>query len=385
MNRYKAPHCMIPLKLILLLALSVAACSIPQMTLETPLPTKPPRPSDSSIPTPTPSSTSTFTPAPTPRSTSTFTPTPTPVPSDLVWFGPNMGSPDYPELFSKPEQWSEARSRIDIFKFHIQNVLDVPCRICGNNTLNAFIDVRAFQKLKDWGLAIGIDVGAVKEWGCTGTEEFRNAKTAIDNVQRKGGIVTFLSMDEPYMGGEYAPPGSKPCGLSMEQSAGVTSWFIKRVKTAYPQIILGDVEPYPYFSVSELEQWISALEANGTKPDYFHLDVNMEQARVDRRDAIADLQSLSQFFQQHQIPFGVILTSNSNWNVTSNRAYFEVTMEWIRTVNRAIGKPQHVVFNSWLGPAPSGAHELPINLPENDPGIYSHTRLILEGLDVFRR
>src|SRR3990172_2656110 len=148
----------------------------------------------------------------------------------------------------------------------------------------------------------------------------------FDNVQRNGGTVSFLSMDEPFMGGEYAPPGGKPCGLSMEQSADVTSWFIRRVKTAYPRIIIGDVEPYPYFSASELEQWISALEANGTKPDYFHLDVNMEQARHDRRDVVADLRALSQFFQERQIPFGVIFPSNSNWNVRSDRAYFDVTM-----------------------------------------------------------
>ncbi len=371
MNRYKALPYPVLLGLIVLLTLPVIACNFPQPATDAPLPTNPPQPTEA------------YTPAPTPKPTKTSTPVPTPVPSDLVWFGPNMGSPDYPELFTKPEQWSEARSRIDVFKFHIQNVLDVPCRICGNNTLNAFIDAQAFQRLTDWGLAIGIDVGAVKEWGCTGTEEFRNAKTAIDNVQRNGGTVSFLTMDEPYMEGEYAPPGSRPCGLSMEQSADVTSWFIRRVKAAYPRIIIGDVEPYPYFSVSELEQWISTLEANGTKPDYFHLDVNMEQARVDRRDAVADLRALSQFFQKRRIPFGVIFTSNSNWNVTSDRAYFDVTMEWIRTVNRAIGRPQHLVFNSWLGPRPNGVHEIPLNLPENDPDIYSHTRLILEGLEVF--
>jgi hypothetical protein len=60
-------------------------------------------------------------------------------------------------------------------------------------------------------------------------------------------------------------------------------------------------------------------------------------------------------------------------------------MEWIRTVNNAIGQPQHVIFQSWLGPAANGVHEVPINLPENDPSVYSHTRLIIEGLDVFGR
>jgi hypothetical protein len=297
-----------------------------------------------------------------------------------------MGSRDFPELFTKPEQWSEARSLIDVFKFHTQDVydypIDHPCTICGDNTLNAFIDVQAFQKLTEWGLTVDIDVGAVKEWGCTGKEEFRVAKTAIDNVQRNGGTVSFLSMDEPYMGGEYAPPGSKPCGYSMEQSANVTSWFIRRVNTTYPHIIVGDIEPYPYFSVSELEQWISALEANGTKPAFFHLDVNMLEGGK-RPDVETDLPKLKQFFRDHQIPFGIIFTSNVNFNPASDRAYFDGTMDWIHTVNNIIGKPQQVVFNSWSGPRPNGVHEIPLNLPENDPNSYSHTRLILEGLKVF--
>jgi len=362
---------MIPLRLIILLMLAATACNIPQTVLGTPLPTNPPRPTDTTIP------------APLLRSTSTSTLAPTPVPSDLVWFGPNMGSRDYPELFTKPEQWSKARSRIDIFKFHTQNVLDHPCAICGDNTLNAFVEVQTFQRLTEWGIAIGIDVGAVKEWGCTGVEEFRVARTAIENIQANGGTVSFLVMDEPFIGGEWAPNGSKACGYSMEQSAAATALFMKQVRITYPNIILGDTEPYPYFSVPELEQWIEALEEREAAPAFFHLDVDMVRARIEKQDVITDLRTLSQFFQEHRIPFGVIFTSNSNWNAGSNRAYFDSTMEWIRTVNDAIGRPQHVIFNSWLGPTANGVHEFPINLPENDPSEYSHTRLIIEGLDVF--
>lgn len=114
----------------------------------------------------------------------------------------------------------------------------------------------------------------------------------------------------------------------------------------------------------------------------------MVWARERRLDVAGDLQALSQFLQEHRIPFGVIFISD--WTAAgSDRAYFDSTMEWIRTVKNAIGKPQHVIFNSWQG-APEdrehkGVHEVPINLPENDPAIYSHTRLLNEGLGVFGR
>lgn len=117
-------------------------------------------------------------------------------------------------------------------------------------------------------------------------------------------------------------------------------------------------------------------------PAYFHLDVNMVQARMEGTDVAGDLQRLSRFFLDREIPFGVIFTSNTNWDAASNRAYFDSTMEWTRIVNDAIGRPQHVVFNSWLGPGPNGVHVFPFNLPENDLAEYSHTRLINEGLEV---
>ena len=135
--------------------------------------------------------------------------------------------------------------------------------------------------------------------------------------------------------------------------------------------------------MSELEQWFEALEARGATPASFHLDVNMLEGGVrhDARRVSSDLQTLRKFLQERQIPFGVIFT-DTTYSASSDRAYFDLTMDWLRLVNAAIGKPQHVVFNSWLGPAPSGAHEIPKNLPGNDPSVYSHTRLIIEGLDV---
>ncbi len=313
---------------------------------------------------------------------------PTPVPSDLVWFGPNFGSRDYAELFTKPEQWRLARGKVNVFKFDQQSVLEQPCVICGDNILHTFVNVNAFRKLNDWGITTALTVGAVKEWGCTGTEEFRAANVAIQNVQANGGVVTFLDMDEPFKGGNYAPPDSKPCGYTMEQTADATSRFIKQIKAAYPNLLVGDTEPYPLFSVAELEQWTLALEATGVTPAYLHLDVDMVWARERRLDVAGDLRALSRFFQERRIPFGVIFISD--WTAAgSDRAYFDSTMAWVRTVNAAIGKPQHVIFNSWQAEPEDREnkrlHWVPINLPENAAAIYSHTRLLLEGLAVFGR
>lgn len=360
------------LRSTVLLALLLAACNLPRETPASPLPTETPGPADTRIPEPTP----TFMGAP--------MPSPTPMPSEQVWFGPNMGSQDFPDLFTKSEQWSEARSRIKVLKFFPQNLVYSPSPLLGDNTLNAFVRVDAFRKLMEWGIAIDIDVGAVKEWGC-GKKEFRQANEAIQNVLAHGGVVTILDMDEPFMGGELVANGLT-CGFTMEQTADATARFVEMVKRAYPDMLVGETEPYPYFSVTELEQWILALEDRGVRLAHFHIDIDPVYARDLRLDVAADLRVLSRFLQEHGIPFGVILTSD--WTAAgSNRAYFESTLAWVSTVHAAIGRPQHVVFQSWQGDptdrAHQGLHWVPINLPENDPAVYSHTRLILEGLDVF--
>jgi len=340
-------------------------------------------------PKPTPTKTATLAPTKTPKPAPTRTPVPTPIPSDLVWFGPNMGSSDYAELFTSPNQWLYARSRIDVFKFHVQNVLDSPCDICGDNTLDKFVEAGAFKKLTQWGMPIAVDVGAIKEWGCTGDDGFRVVKEVVNNIRSNGGDVTFLVMDEPYLGGQIHINNTS-CGYTMEQTADATAHFMKLVKAEYPKIVVGLTEPYPYFSADELQEWVLALKARGTAPAFFHIDVNMLEGgrRLENWRVTSDLQQLNQFFHQQAIPFGVIFTSNTKWDAKSNRVYFDATMDWLHLVNDAIGRPQHVVFNSWIGSTSdgisntAGIHEIPVNLPHNDPEQYSHIRLITEGLAI---
>lgn len=370
------------LSTISVLTLALSACGAPQTAFPTPQPTFTPRPSDTSIPVATPVPTTTPTAKPIPAATTTPTTEPTPPPTELVWFAPNFGSRDFLDLFTRPEAWPAARSKIDVFKFYTQSILDEHCLICGPNTFSALVGADAFQQLSDWGIGISVEVGAVKEWGCTGTDEFRAASQAVQDIQANGGTVSFLAMDEPYIGGELAADGNS-CGFTMEQSAEVTSRFIQMVGAAYPNILVGDIEPYPHFSAAELEAWVGALEARGVSLAYFHLDVDWASARQQRLNVASDLQRLEQFFQDRQVPFGVILTSNLNWTPISDRAYYDGTMEWTHTVNAAIGKPDHVIFQSWLGPDGEHPHEIPINLPEDDLSIYSHTRLTLDGMAEF--
>lgn len=220
----------------MIVCLAAVSCSSP----ETHLPTDPPKPIDTLLPP------STSVPVP------TASPAPTAAPSDRIWFAPNFGSRDYLELFTKPEWWSAARSRINVFQFYADNVLGAgPCPICGDNTFDAFVRADAFQKLTDWGLAIGLELGPIyPDWDCTSDGVFSNANQAIENIQSNGGVVRYLSMDEPLLYGQLEING-RNCGYDMEETAAVTSRYIERVISAHPRITVGDIEPYPHFSITD--------------------------------------------------------------------------------------------------------------------------------------
>ena len=111
------------------------------------------------------------------------------------------------------------------------------------------------------------------------------------------------------------------------------------------------------------------------------------------RALVADLQELETFLHAHNISFAPILIDLSfttqlfQFGQYTDEVYYEGAIDWINEVNSVIGQPDHLIFESWARPQYSDTNLIsmitPINLPENDTSIFSHTRLINEGLDIF--
>lgn len=118
-----------------------------------------------------------------------------------------------------------------------------------------------------------------------------------------------------------------------------------------------------------------------------------------------DLRDLKSFFQSEGIPFGIIFWSGHDPEST-DASYYNHTMSWVKRVHAAIGKPEQSVFQSWVrrssinctgnmscsaknnfmcspaDPPYCGRGSMPINLPDTDPKVFSHTRLINDALAV---
>jgi hypothetical protein len=299
--------------------------------------------------------------------------------------------------------WAKSRAQIGVFKFGPQQV-----KAIGQPPVNSFdqlVKVDAFRKLREWSIDVAIEAPAVKPWDCTAVKARQMTVGYIKTVKTAGGLVRFIAMDEPLAA------GLTQCKQSTDEIVQKAAAYIKALSTdselqalgALPEV--GDIEAYPFKSVAELEHWIKALESQGAKPKFFHLDVNVHRLDVSPQiDARGDLRELKRFFAAEHIPFGVIFWPGYN-PVNSDKNYYDRTMSWIRRVHEAIGRPDQAIFQSWvvrggmtacantdprctattpmcqpLDPPGCGTHDTPVNLPENDPRVFSHLRLLSEGL-----
>jgi hypothetical protein len=320
-----------------------------------------------------------------------------------VWFSPDGASPDLVDLFRQPERWNRARSHIDVFKFG-------PMRLTrsvkvDHNSYEELKDVDAFRKLHDWGIKIASEEGAIKPWDCTGVQAVKVTEGHIRNVHAAGGSIDIIAMDEPLASGR------QQCGLTVTEAARRMAAYAHAVlssdetKAGGGVSLIGDIEPYPFFSVNDLKAWTDDLAANDFTPAFFHIDINVHFVDVHPDVNLkGDLKLLQAFFSRRRIPFGIILWSGYD-PLSSDKIYYDHVIRLVHDVREAVRRPDQVIFQSWVMRAPEGCtqsdhscasqpcspsdppycgkNSIPLNLPENDPAIYSHTRVINDALAAF--
>jgi len=326
------------------------------------------------------------------------------------------------DLFNQPEQWNSARSKIDVFKFYTVQVgtggwscVGHPAYNCGDNHLENFVDVQAFSKLGQWGIDIAVEsffAGPIMSYDpleCSTPEYVYNLTldgsiNVIQNIEANGGVVRYLAMDEPirrwYPLYYYIYTGQtdpRPCLVdSLGELADHVAAYIHQMQIWFPSVSIGQIGLYPEVGVDQFKEWIFALEARGVSLPFLHIDVH--GPRVDQYisfginiDVAVDMAELKTFLNAHNIEFGVIFFDTyydiQYWQPDeyNDSTYYARTMNWVNFVHDANLKPDHNIFQSWVFPYYTtgiGPNEIPVNLPEDDSTIYSHTRLINDGYDI---
>jgi hypothetical protein len=275
----------------------------------------------------------------------------------------------FQELFEHPEQWAETRQRIDTIGYadHVLN------RQFSDEQLGAWLPM-----LGEWGLRLELEVGAVKPWGPTGKKAFEAQAPTWDRMRRLGGRIHAIALDEPLCCTRKEL--SKPDAYAVEETAR----FIALVREYDPNILIGDIEGYPFISFEDLTRWIETLEARlaemGVRGlDFFRLDVDWNVFTARNEGSWREVRKLETFCRQRGLPFSLIywaadypsmqhrgLADDATWYVSMLRQGYDYT-----TVD---GKPDQYVIESWVG-APSRS------IPETAD--FTYTRSVLDFCDRF--
>jgi hypothetical protein len=180
-----------------------------------------------------------------------------------VWMGPPMKDEgrSFRALFAHPEQWAETRSLIDVLfctDLHTKKIFS------DDDELR-----RIFTQMKAWKLKFGMEVGAIKPWGLTGADCFAKEKPLWDRVQKPGGEIYAIAMDEPLVCGRFHLKKSDE--YVIEETAN----YIACVRTNFPNIRIGDIEVYPSISIADDSTWYTAIMQQGY--DYAFIDGKPDQ------------------------------------------------------------------------------------------------------------
>lgn len=306
-------------------------------------------------------------------------PTP-PVPVTLgpteIWLTPDIGSPDLLAMFAHPEQWQVSRAKVKVWKWYTQQLLTDACPICGPNTLKALevfqsplytTDVEpkprnVFEWLQFYKIQQAVEVAAIKEWGCTAAVTMPVTQRAIDAVNHNGGAVAWLNMDEPLYAATTTyflnPATTQRCGMSIAQAQSQVAAYIAGTKQANFGVKVGDIEPYPALSATQLAAWIASVPI-----DSFDLDTDTSQIP---NTFAADLWRIDAACKVKGIPFGIIFAGEAPAGVdfiTNQKAFMARVLQVYRTPDRSI-------FQSWAAP-----YNIPPNVPETTPGTMTNAIL----------
>ncbi len=303
-----------------------------------------------------------------------------------VWFSPwsaSSGPKDYMALFQPNSPWQRAAAHVKVFEISGHTILGQPQTdfIAEMDLRNMFSDL----KRRHINLEIGIEpLTAPGQRGPTncayhvegygGPQPLAVAKRA----KALGADAEFFGMDEPlYFGHAFgSPDGKHGCHASIAEIARDVANTVHQVRSVYPGVKFGDVEPMsfadndPWFKngvwLADLSTWFDSYEAaTGEKLAFFRIDAWWTKRFAENMPALARL------LRAKGIPLQIIY--NGNGQDKTDSAWIASAVSHFKQFESGNWPlPDAAVIEFWT-PNPSRV------LPETDP--LTATGLIDQYLD----
>lgn len=285
----------------------------------------------------------------------------------LVWFAPQSHYPppkdvDFLSLFTSPGDWQLAAKYIDVVELSSQFFIFAP-----DSVVKEAID---YLKARNMRLAVAA------EFQCNLGPTWEFASTTISKkIQRAGGTIAYLAMDEPLLYLYYMPSG-RGCGLDFDKVLHRTKQMILPYLEVFPDIEIQDVEPFPHLFLKEnwreiYIEWQGVFErATGRKIKSLTMDINWRESSltssgpdVGSPEAIKKLvKNVSEFASTQGLRVGIIY--NGKASAKSDVEWLRQAAAHIDIIEAAGVVPHDVVFQSW--------HKYPRRLlPDANPNTFT--------------
>ena len=277
-------------------------------------------------------------PTPVPEPPPVPKPIPQPVPSKGGRFivAPNLKVKDLKEIINE-----DALRHVDKLQLYVQEVMD-------DSQLNNWAGLKAagvFAKLRALGIGLGIEGGAVKPEDPFAESNTNSLETMFKRVEEAGGVVDYISMDEPLTSGQKLRQTPQAVAASVSK-------FIAKSKELRPEVKVNWIEAFPQVSLAEMQAFWNALTV---KPDGIHFDIAWKELRT-ANDAAAAIN----FAKSINLTYGIIINSTEDPVTTDEQHDVSVRASAQRAWAIAPDMP-HVIVQSWAFRT-GGVQDVPNNL-----------------------
>jgi hypothetical protein len=274
-------------------------------------------------------------------------------PKPTVWIGPpgRDNGRALRELFEHPDEWKETRSLVDgLFYTDLQFQKQFTDEELG----------KWLPMLAQWNIKLGLETGVVKEWSLSGEKTFHIERKIWDRLERLGGKIRSIAMDEPLCA--VREHIHKPDDLALQETAN----YIALIRQNYPDIEVGDIETYPSIALEDHVKWIDDLNGLLAQKkvrglDFYRLDVNWIVFDVQGHGNWKEVKKLETECRKRKLPFSLIYWPSGyppleKRGLATDMAWYTPIMTQGYIYAIVDGHPDQYVIESWVG-AP--AHIIP--------------------------
>lgn len=266
------------------------------------------------------------------------------------------------DLLNNTGSWSLSATKVSLVKSHETPWL-------GTSYSNATV-TSWMRTLRGMQMRFGLEVPVYKPWG-DHTNTFTSRRPMYDKIVSLGGRLDVLDMDEPFH--------SVRLGSGSNQLAySETALWIQLVRQRYQDTTIRSVEPSPFFTLAELQGYLTAVNdqcaALGVEGlDGYAMDTNWilyDLPPPQQQGGWGDCVLMSDWCRTAGIPFTMIYWGSAHATNPNDAAWHtDVMLQGSNMQSKGL-QPDTFLLESWLT-VPS------VTIPETQVDTYTRSALDL--------